>query len=201
MQHVVKAVSPDLHVYQFDGPYVVWYERITRRCISRIGAGIDGATHCFKTLNRLEDAVADAQAEVLDAESEDDDDKDEDDDIYLNVDEQIVTRETVGGKVTQAATTATPMAGQRRSTHHRPHSCLAFNVTTDHQMLDARYIANMIMSTVEADPSTKVKAQAMVKDKCDGYYPSYAKTWAAKQIAIAAITVIGKNHSRNSLNT
>ncbi|KAG5560268.1 hypothetical protein RHGRI_003534 [Rhododendron griersonianum] len=69
-----------------------------------------------------------------------------------------------------------------------PHSCLAFNVTTDHQMLDARYIANMIMSTVEADPSMKVKAfQAMVKDKCDGYYPSYAKTWAAKQMAIAAI--------------
>ncbi|XP_058217303.1 uncharacterized protein LOC131328371 [Rhododendron vialii] len=69
-----------------------------------------------------------------------------------------------------------------------PHSCLAFNVTTDHQMLDARYIANMIMSTVEASPSTKVKAfQAMVKDKCDGYYPSYAKTWAAKQMAIAAI--------------
>ncbi|KAG5541245.1 hypothetical protein RHGRI_021176 [Rhododendron griersonianum] len=35
-----------------------------------------------------------------------------------------------------------------------PHSCLAFNVTTDHQILDARYIANMIMSTVEADPTT-----------------------------------------------
>lgn len=43
MQHVVEAVSPDLPVYQFDDPYVVWYERITRRCISRVGAGIDGA--------------------------------------------------------------------------------------------------------------------------------------------------------------
>ncbi|KAI8559689.1 hypothetical protein RHMOL_Rhmol04G0193500 [Rhododendron molle] len=40
MQHVV---SPDLPAYQFDDPYVVWYERITRRCISRVGAGIDRA--------------------------------------------------------------------------------------------------------------------------------------------------------------
>ncbi|KAI8567243.1 hypothetical protein RHMOL_Rhmol02G0105800 [Rhododendron molle] len=53
-QHVAEAVSPDLPVYQFDDPYVVWYERITRRCISRVGAGIDGAARCFKTFNRPE---------------------------------------------------------------------------------------------------------------------------------------------------
>ncbi|KAI8559690.1 hypothetical protein RHMOL_Rhmol04G0193600 [Rhododendron molle] len=47
-----------------------------------------------------QDAVADAQAEVLDVDSDDNGDKDEDDGIYLNVDEQIVSREIVGGKVT-----------------------------------------------------------------------------------------------------
>ncbi|KAI8565915.1 hypothetical protein RHMOL_Rhmol03G0297900 [Rhododendron molle] len=41
----------DLVEYPFDDPYVAWYDRITRRCISRVGCGIDGVTRCLKALN------------------------------------------------------------------------------------------------------------------------------------------------------
>lgn len=52
LQHVVEAGCPDVSLYPFDDPYVTWYNRMSRRCISRVGAGIDGATRCFQALAR-----------------------------------------------------------------------------------------------------------------------------------------------------
>ncbi|KAE9450753.1 hypothetical protein C3L33_17351, partial [Rhododendron williamsianum] len=41
----------DLVEYPFDDPYVAWYDRITRRCISCVGCGVDGVTCCLKALS------------------------------------------------------------------------------------------------------------------------------------------------------
>ncbi|KAG5566046.1 hypothetical protein RHGRI_001843 [Rhododendron griersonianum] len=48
---VVPPGDIDLVEYPFDDPYVAWYDRITRRCISRVGCGVDGVTRCLKALN------------------------------------------------------------------------------------------------------------------------------------------------------
>ncbi|KAG5529356.1 hypothetical protein RHGRI_029912 [Rhododendron griersonianum] len=69
-----------------------------------------------------------------------------------------------------------------------PHTCVAESVTQDHHNLDARFISEIIAPIVKKDASTKVKVlQAMIVDRPEGFQPSYAKTWAAKQIAIARI--------------
>ncbi|XP_058221322.1 serine/threonine-protein phosphatase 7 long form homolog [Rhododendron vialii] len=48
---VVPPSDIDLVEYPFDDPYVAWYDRITKRCISRVGCGVDGVTRCLKALN------------------------------------------------------------------------------------------------------------------------------------------------------
>ncbi|KAG5557544.1 hypothetical protein RHGRI_007699 [Rhododendron griersonianum] len=48
---VVPPSDIDLVEYPFDDSYVAWYDRITRRCISRVGCGEDGVTRCLKALN------------------------------------------------------------------------------------------------------------------------------------------------------
>ncbi|KAG5536591.1 hypothetical protein RHGRI_024122 [Rhododendron griersonianum] len=69
-----------------------------------------------------------------------------------------------------------------------PHTCVAESVSQDHHNLDARFISEIIAPVVKKDASIKVKVlQAMILDRSDGFQPSYAKTWAAKQIAIARI--------------
>ncbi|KAG5557265.1 hypothetical protein RHGRI_007508 [Rhododendron griersonianum] len=63
-----------------------------------------------------------------------------------------------------------------------PHSCLAVNVTQDHSMLDARYMANEMTKIIGSNFSTKIKTlQLFIKKLTEGYMPSYSKTWAAKQ--------------------
>ncbi|KAG5549551.1 hypothetical protein RHGRI_014768 [Rhododendron griersonianum] len=74
------------------------------------------------------------------------------------------------------------------SRYAEPHTCVAESVTQDHHNLDARFISEIIAPIVKKDASTKVKVlQAMILDRPEGFQPSYAKTWAAKQIAIARI--------------
>ncbi|KAG5524633.1 hypothetical protein RHGRI_031340 [Rhododendron griersonianum] len=69
-----------------------------------------------------------------------------------------------------------------------PHTCVAESVSQDHHNLDARFIYEIIAPIVKKDASIKVKVlQAMILDRPEGFQPSYAKTWAAKQIAIARI--------------
>ncbi|KAF7131861.1 hypothetical protein RHSIM_Rhsim09G0099200 [Rhododendron simsii] len=48
---VVPPGDIDLVDYPFDDPYVARYDRITRRCISHVGFGVDGVTRCLKALN------------------------------------------------------------------------------------------------------------------------------------------------------
>ncbi|KAG5549481.1 hypothetical protein RHGRI_014722 [Rhododendron griersonianum] len=67
-----------------------------------------------------------------------------------------------------------------------PHTCVAESVSQDHHNLDARFISEIIAPIVKKDASMKVKVlQAMILERPEGFQPSYAKTWAAKQIAIA----------------
>ncbi|KAH7842307.1 hypothetical protein Vadar_003834 [Vaccinium darrowii] len=69
-----------------------------------------------------------------------------------------------------------------------PHTCMAVNVTQDHSNLDAKYMAHELNEIVSKAPSTKIRAlQEIVKKFTGGYMPSYAKTWAAKQIVIQRI--------------
>ncbi|XP_058185878.1 uncharacterized protein LOC131303103 [Rhododendron vialii] len=48
---VVPPGDIDLVEYPFEDPYVAWYDRITRHCISHVGCGIGGVTRCLKALN------------------------------------------------------------------------------------------------------------------------------------------------------
>ncbi|KAH7863359.1 hypothetical protein Vadar_016524 [Vaccinium darrowii] len=54
MAKVVAEGEPDLadHEYPSNNPYVLWYEQITRRYISRNGAAMASAMRCFGFLNK-----------------------------------------------------------------------------------------------------------------------------------------------------
>ncbi|KAH7835990.1 hypothetical protein Vadar_031785 [Vaccinium darrowii] len=78
--------------------------------------------------------------------------------------------------------------GKSRNIHTGPHTCLAVNVTQDHNNLDAKYMAHALNKIVSKAPSTKIRAlQEIMKKFTGGYMPSYAKAWAAKQIVIKRI--------------
>ncbi|KAH7853706.1 hypothetical protein Vadar_005720 [Vaccinium darrowii] len=69
-----------------------------------------------------------------------------------------------------------------------PHTCLAVSLTQDHPMLDSNLIEHYVRTLVQADPSIKILLlQTRIREKFEGYYPSYAKTWDAKQKAIAKV--------------
>ncbi|KAG5565345.1 hypothetical protein RHGRI_001296 [Rhododendron griersonianum] len=54
-----------------------------------------------------------------------------------------------------------------------PHSCLAVNVTQDHSMLDARYMANEMTEIIGSNFSMKIKTlQLFIKKLTEGYMPS-----------------------------
>ncbi|KAI8538093.1 hypothetical protein RHMOL_Rhmol09G0075100 [Rhododendron molle] len=50
---VVPLGDINLVEYPFDDPYVASYDKITKRCISCVGCGVDGVTRYLKALNML----------------------------------------------------------------------------------------------------------------------------------------------------
>ncbi|KAH7845057.1 hypothetical protein Vadar_034727 [Vaccinium darrowii] len=69
-----------------------------------------------------------------------------------------------------------------------PHTCVSRNVSQDHANLTARYMVRHITTILKKDASTKIKVlQEIIKIATESYNPSYAKTWAAKTLAIGDI--------------
>ena len=66
-----------------------------------------------------------------------------------------------------------------------PHTCNNPQMSRDHRQLDQKYLCTQIEAMVTAQPDIKIKPlMAEIKDKL-GFEPTYRKTWAAKQMAIA----------------
>ncbi|KAH7838261.1 hypothetical protein Vadar_024154 [Vaccinium darrowii] len=69
-----------------------------------------------------------------------------------------------------------------------PHTCVSRNVSQDHANLTARYMVRHITTILKKDASTKIKVlQEIIKIATESFNPSYAKTWAAKTLAIGDI--------------
>ena len=69
-----------------------------------------------------------------------------------------------------------------------PYTYVSATLTQDHAMLNKKLIEHEVRDLVKANPSIKISVlRASIRQKFDGFLPSYNKAWNAKQKAIANI--------------
>ncbi|KAI8563148.1 hypothetical protein RHMOL_Rhmol03G0090100 [Rhododendron molle] len=138
---VVPPGDIDLVEYPFDDPYVAWYDRITRRCISPVGCGVDGVAKRKRidesSLRDVRGSVGDGDITQLGLDTQDlhvdpqheaeaeldfvSNNDGQDDEVEEEADFQDSTvggDRDGGGEVTQT-TTKTHVVAQRRSKRQR----------------------------------------------------------------------------------
>jgi len=65
------------------------------------------------------------------------------------------------------------------------HSCLSTNLSADHVNLDSTHIASMVLTSVKANPSVRIKSLIAEIKNLYGYTIIYRKGWLGKQKALA----------------
>ncbi|XP_068461662.1 uncharacterized protein [Phaseolus vulgaris] len=65
------------------------------------------------------------------------------------------------------------------------HSCLSTNLSADHVNLDSTHIASMVLTSVKANPSVRIKSLIAEIKNLYGYTITYRKAWLGKQKALA----------------
>ncbi|XP_068497499.1 uncharacterized protein [Phaseolus vulgaris] len=65
------------------------------------------------------------------------------------------------------------------------HSCLSTNLLADHVNLDSTHIASMVLTSVKANPSVRIKSLIAEIKNLYGYTITYRKAWLGKQKVLA----------------